>query len=137
MAGNFTPMVNDKPVTGILAKSKFGGEDIDLVGFFTGDKGKTANIGGKATGGINFFDSGGLDVLKMGGDAADPTSRQFKLMQHLYGVFGSLTGCSMMGQPEFPFYAGNPSMTVSCTISEILNHFNPSNTNLTFSIGCA
>lgn len=119
VAGNFTATVNGKNVPGILAKGNFGGEDIDLAPFFTGQKGATANIDGKAREGIKFFDDGGLDPLMKGraGNNPNQPSRQVKLMNHLYQVFGSLTGCSKQGGDIFPNYAGK-LMFLSCCETE-------------------
>jgi hypothetical protein len=100
--------MNGKNVPGILAKGSFAGEDINLAPFFTGEKGATANIDGKARDGIKFFDDGGVDPLMKGRTGNNPNqpSRQVKLMNHLYQVFGSLTGCSKQGGDIFPNYAG-------------------------------
>ncbi|KAJ3314043.1 hypothetical protein HDV04_001074 [Boothiomyces sp. JEL0838] len=111
VGGNFTATPNGKPVTGILVKSTFNGQPVDMLPKFIGTSGPTTNINGVATAGINFLDGGGADALKQGKPANDPNTRQFKLLTHLYGVFGSLTGCSKMGGSVFPNYAGNPSMT--------------------------
>ncbi|KAJ3268707.1 DNA polymerase epsilon catalytic subunit, partial [Terramyces sp. JEL0728] len=111
VGGNFTATPNNQPVTGILVKGTINGEPVDMLPKFIGTSGPTTNINGVATAGINFLDGGGADALKKGLPASDPNTRQFKLLTHLYGVFGSLTGCSKMGGSVFPNYAGNPSMT--------------------------
>lgn len=95
LKGNQSATVNNKQVDGILKPANFGGEQIDLAPFFGGTKGKTANINGVATAGINFLDGG---------------ARQDKLLLHLFQVFASLTGCSKQGGRILADYAGNPSM---------------------------
>ncbi|KAJ3258578.1 hypothetical protein HK103_003538 [Boothiomyces macroporosus] len=110
VGGNFTATANGKPVTGILVKGTFDGQPVDMLPFFTGQSGPTTNVGGVATAGINFLDGGAADALKQGLPANDPNSRQFKLLTHLYQLFGSLLACSKQGGQVFPNYSGNPSM---------------------------
>ncbi|KAJ3275084.1 hypothetical protein HDV01_001223 [Terramyces sp. JEL0728] len=110
VGGNFTATANDKPVTGILVKGQFDGQPVDMLPFFTGQSGPTTNVGGVATAGINFLDGGAADALKQGLPANDPNSKQFKLLTHLYQLFGSLLACSKQGGQVFPNYSGNPSM---------------------------
>ena len=111
LIGNYTPTVNNQQVTGILAPSRFNGETIELMGFFTGTKGATANVDGKATANINFLDGGAAEPLKQNLASNNPNSRQEKLVNHLYGVFASLSGCSKQGGQALPLYAGKSSMT--------------------------
>lgn len=71
IAGNYTTP-NKNPVSGILAKGTFEGEEVNLLGYFDGSL-KTSNRGGNVGVAVNFLDDGGAVPL-MNNKPANTTS---------------------------------------------------------------
>ena len=114
LIGNYTTPNVGIAVNGILNPGAFNGEAINLLPYFAGTSGATTNVNGTATEGVNFLDDGGAAPLKMNKPSnGNQSSNQDMLLNHLYQIFGSLLGCSMMGpsaMSKFPSYQGDPSM---------------------------
>lgn len=108
--GNFSETTTNISVPGILANGTFNNQDVSLLQFFTGTAGKTTNVNGVATSGVNFLDGGGAEPLTKGMPASDKSSNQYSLLTHLYQLFGTLLGCSEQGMPGFSSYQGDISM---------------------------
>jgi len=108
--GNFSETTTNINVPGILANGTFDNQKVSLLPFFIGTAGKTTNVDGVATSGINFLDGGGALPLTKGMPANDKSSNQFFLLTHLYQLFGTLLGCSEQGMPGFSLYQGDVSM---------------------------
>lgn len=96
MIGNYT-QPNLLAVPGILALGqKENGEDVDLLQYFNGTAGKSTNVNGTATAGVNFLDGGGAAPLMMNMPANSNQTLQYFLLTHLYEFFGTLLGCMIL-----------------------------------------
>ncbi|KAL4811354.1 hypothetical protein BDV18DRAFT_155959 [Aspergillus unguis] len=108
--GNYTQPNVGVSVPGILnPNGTYNGKDVNLVPYFDGSLAST-NAGGKMGKAVNFLDGGGAAPLMKNMPAEDDSSKQYKLLTHLYEFFGSLLGCSTVGMPGFSAYEGKPSM---------------------------
>ncbi|KAK4496052.1 hypothetical protein PRZ48_013321 [Zasmidium cellare] len=106
--GNYTtPNVGVK-VPGILAPGMVNGTAVNLLPYFSGGLAST-NTGGSSGKAVNFLDGGGAAPLMKNMPANDDSSRQYKLLTHLYQYFAVLLGCSQYGSSSTP-YAGDTSM---------------------------
>ncbi|KAF2725135.1 hypothetical protein K431DRAFT_204699, partial [Polychaeton citri CBS 116435] len=106
--GNYTqPNVGVK-VPGILAPGTMNGEEVNLLPYFNGGLESTNNRMGAGIS-VNFLDGGGAAPLMKNMPADSPDSAQFRLLNHLYGYFAYLLGCSAYGNTTMP-YAGSTNM---------------------------
>lgn len=107
--GNYTKPNVGIHVPGILAPGEFNGTKVNLAGYFNGGFAST-NSGGSSGKSVNFLDDGGAAPLLINMPANGTSSRQYALLTHLYSYFGTLLGCSTIGQADFPAYEGSNSM---------------------------
>ncbi|KAG9243684.1 hypothetical protein BJ878DRAFT_543038 [Calycina marina] len=106
--GNYTTPNVGITVPGILAAGEYNGTAVDLAPYFNGGLAST-NSNGSSGVSVNFLDGGGAAPLMNNMAADDTSSKQYRLINHLYGYFGGLLGCSMMGA-DFPVYTGSNNM---------------------------
>ncbi|KAF2165575.1 hypothetical protein M409DRAFT_55478 [Zasmidium cellare ATCC 36951] len=106
--GNYTMPNVGVMVPGILAPGMVNGTEVNLLPYFSGGLAST-NAGGSSGKAVNFLDGGGVAPLMKNMPANDESSRQYKLLTHLYEYFAVLLGCSMYGSSSMP-YSGDTNM---------------------------
>lgn len=107
--GNYSTVNVGVTVPGILAAGEYNGTSVNLLPYFDGGFAST-NQGGSGGMSVNFLDDGGAAPLKLNKPANGTTSMQYMLLTHLYEYFGTLLGCTMQGNTDFPAYDGSNSM---------------------------
>jgi len=107
--GNYSTVNVGVTVPGILAAGEYNGTSVNLLPYFDGGLAST-NSGGAGGMSVNFLDDGGAAPLMLNKPANGTNSMQYMLLTHLYEYFGTLLGCTMQGNTDFPAYAGSNSM---------------------------
>ncbi|KAJ8121371.1 hypothetical protein ONZ43_g2158 [Nemania bipapillata] len=96
--------------TGALYPREYQGSYVDLSVYFNGAL-ASANTGKDTGEAVNFLDDGGLPLARQSKPGnGNTTSNQYVFFTHVYSYFGTFLGCSTLGTPEFPPYAGRASM---------------------------
>ncbi|KAI1119776.1 hypothetical protein F5Y10DRAFT_283795 [Nemania abortiva] len=96
--------------TGALYPRQYQGSYVDLGVYFNGAL-ASANTGKDEGEAVDFLDDGGLAIARQSKPGNGNTqSNQYVFFTHVYAYFGTFLGCSTLGTPEFPPYAGKASM---------------------------
>ncbi|KAI1151574.1 hypothetical protein F4825DRAFT_352687 [Nemania diffusa] len=96
--------------TGALYARQYQGSYVDLSVYFNGAL-ASANTGKDQGEAVNFLDDGGLPLARQSKPGnGNTTSHQYVFFTHVYSYFGTFLGCSTLGTPTFPPYAGKASM---------------------------